>query len=87
MKTAMTPEAFTAAVAAVGWKQSDFCRRAGLTPQTASRWANGVNPIPAWVPAYLGAMGEIQRLYVTYVLPLKPSASDVLTDDDDVTGE
>ena len=86
MKTAMTPEAFTAAVAAVGWKQSDFCRRAGLTPQTASRWANGVNPIPAWVPAYLGAMGEIQRLHSTYVLPLKPSASDVLTDDDDVNG-
>ena len=87
MKTAMTPEAFTAAVAAVGWKQSDFCRRAGLTPQTASRWANGVNPIPAWVPAYLGAMGEIQRLHSTYVLPLKPSANDVLTDDDNVTGE
>lgn len=83
----MTPEAFTAALAAVGWKQSDFCRKAGLTPQTPSRWANGLNPIPAWVPAYLGAMGEIQRLHSTYVLPFKPSAGDGLTDDDNVIND
>jgi len=87
MNTAMTPEAFRSALAAVGWKQSDFCRRAGLTPAAASRWSKGSNPIPAWVPAYLGAMGDIQRLYTTYVLPLKPSASDVATGLDDVTDE
>jgi transcriptional regulator with XRE-family HTH domain len=65
----MTPEAFTAALAALGWKQSDFCRKSGVTKQTPSRWANGLTPVPAWVPAYLGAMQEIRRLYQTYIEP------------------
>ena len=63
----MTPDAFTAALAALGWKQSDFCRKSGVTKQTPSRWANGLTPVPAWVPAYLGAMQEIKRLHAAYI--------------------
>lgn len=65
----MTAEAFAAALAALGWKQSDFCRKSGVTKQTPSRWANGFTPVPAWVPAYLGAMQEIKRLHQTYIEP------------------
>ena len=65
----MTPEEFTAALAALGWKQSDFCRKAGVSKQTPSRWVNGLTPIPDWAPAYLGAMQEIKRLHQVYIEP------------------
>ncbi len=65
----MSPEQFTATLAALGWKQSDFCRKSGVTKQTPSRWANGLTPVPAWVPAYLGAMQEIKRLHQVYIEP------------------
>ena len=65
----MSPEEFSAALAALDWKQSDFCRKTGVTKQTPSRWANGQTPIQTWVPAYLGAMLEIKRLHQTYVEP------------------
>lgn len=65
----MTPEQFTQALDALGWKQSDFCRKAGLDKNTPSRWVNGKTPVPAWVPAYLGAMHEIKRLYQVYIDP------------------
>ena len=68
-ESTMTPEAFTAALAALGWKQSDLCRKSGVTKQPPSRWANGLTPVPAWVPAYLGAMQEIKRLHQTYIEP------------------
>ena len=65
----MTPEQFTQALEALGWKQSDFCRKAGLDKNTPSRWVTGKTSIPAWVPAYLGAMQEIKRLHQTYIEP------------------
>ena len=65
----MTPEQFTAALAALGWKQSDFCRKTGVTKQTPSRWANSLTPIPLWVAAYLGAMQDIKRLHLAYIDP------------------
>jgi len=65
----MTPEDFAAALLELGWKQSDFCRKTGVDKNTPSRWVNRISPIPAWVPAYLGAMGEIKRLHATYVQP------------------
>ena len=68
----MTPEEFTTALLGLAWKQSDFCRKAGLDKNTPSRWVNGKTPIPAWVPAYLGAMGEIKRLHRVYVEPNEP---------------
>ncbi|WP_295951769.1 hypothetical protein [Rhodoferax sp.] len=65
----MSPDEFTATLADLGWKQSDFCRKSGVTKQTPSRWANAQTPIPAWVPAYLGAMLDIKRLHRTYIEP------------------
>lgn len=67
----MRPEEFTAALAALGWKQSDFCRKTGVTKQTPSRWANGQSPIPPWVRAYLGAMEDLAALHSKYLATTK----------------
>lgn len=67
----MTPEEFTQSLAALGWKQSDFCRMAGLNKSTPSRWVTLDAPIPDWVPRFLGMATEVQRLYETYVKPPK----------------
>lgn len=66
----MNPDEFAQALTLLGWKQSDFCRKAGLDKNTPSRWITGKTPIPAWVPAYLGAMGDIKRLHQSYVEPV-----------------
>jgi transcriptional regulator with XRE-family HTH domain len=63
----LTPQQFTAALAALGWKQSDFCRKTGVSKQTPSRWALGQTPIQPWVGAYLGAMLDIKRLHAAYI--------------------
>jgi transcriptional regulator with XRE-family HTH domain len=68
----MTPEEFTEALSAIGWKQSDFCRRAGVAKDTPSRWTTGKTPIPEWVPQYLGMVQEIARLHEAFVVPPKP---------------
>jgi transcriptional regulator with XRE-family HTH domain len=63
----MNPDELRDALAELGWKQSDFCAKAGIERNTSSRWINGHNPIPAWVPAFLGAMLEIKRLHAKYI--------------------
>lgn len=65
----MTPEEFKADLAKLGWKQSDFCAKAGVERNTPSRWSNGHTPIPDWVPAFLGAMLDIQQLHAKYIDP------------------
>jgi len=72
----MTPEQFTVALASLGWKQSDFCRKTGVTKQTPSRWANNLSPIPLWVGAYLGAMQDLAALHTKYLATTKDSASE-----------
>jgi transcriptional regulator with XRE-family HTH domain len=72
----MTPEEFTAALQVLGWKASDFCRKAGVERSTPSRWINGKTEIPAWVKAYLGAMQDIQKLHAKYVSVGPASAAD-----------
>lgn len=69
----MSPEQFTEALAALGWKQSDFCRKTGVSKDTPSRWAAGKTPIQAWVPAYLGAMQDLAALHAKYLQPEKPA--------------
>lgn len=69
----MEAQEFESALAELGWKQSDFCRKTGVERNTPSRWVNGKTPIPAWVPAYLGSVLEIQRLHAKYVLVDKQS--------------
>jgi hypothetical protein len=67
IESAMTPEQFVNSLAALGWKQSDFCRKTDLSKQTPSRWVTGLVPIPAWVAAYLSAMLDIKQLHSKYV--------------------
>ncbi len=63
----MNPDQLQKALNVLGWNQADLCRKAGLNKDTPSRWLAGKNPIPAWVPAYLDAMQEIQRLHRKFV--------------------
>lgn len=65
----MTKEEFRETLLTLGWNQTEFARKAGLTPPTANRYAMGEVEIPLWVESYLGMVMEIQRLYHDYVLP------------------
>ena len=76
MQHSMTPDEFTQALAALGWKQSDFCRKTGVSKDTPSRWASGKTPIQAWVPAYLGAMQDLAHLHAKYIAPGKTDQPD-----------
>jgi hypothetical protein len=76
----MTPEAFDAALTDLGWKGTDFCRRAGLVPNTVWRWRKGLVAIPRWAGEYLRAMLALQRLHAEFVAveagPADPGAAD-----------
>lgn len=72
----MTPTDFQSTLQTLGWRQTDFCRKAGVTQQTASRWANGHNPIPAWVDHFLGAMLDLAALHRKYLAPLPARQED-----------
>jgi transcriptional regulator with XRE-family HTH domain len=78
----MTPNELATALNALGWKQSDFCRKAGLNKNTPTNWLKGKTPIPAWVPAYLGAMLDIQRLHLAYVATASIQNAETHTDSD-----
>ena len=67
----MTPEQFVKALELLGWKQSDFCRKTGVSKNTPSRWVNAETPIAPWVAAYLGAMQDLADLHAKYVKPEK----------------
>ncbi len=68
----MTPAEFDAALSDLGWKGTDFCTRAGLVPNTVWRWRKGQHTIPEWVPEYLGALLELQRLHARFVAVRRP---------------
>lgn len=72
----MTPDEFSKALKELRWKQIDFCRMAGVSTSTPSRWMNGETPIPEWVERFLGLSLEVQRLHQKYVLPPKPSSKE-----------
>ena len=65
----MTLEEFDAALSALGWKVSEFCRATGLHRNTPSRWRNEGVEIPGWVPKHLGLLLELQRLHEAYRTP------------------
>lgn len=67
----LSPEQFCALLAQLGWKQSDFSRRTGLTPQTVARWATGKAPLPLWAGEYLGALCDLQTLHTKYLAPTR----------------
>lgn len=65
----LTPAQFDEALAALGWKGTDFCDRTGLVPNTVWRWRKETNPMPLWVGEYLRAMLALQRLHAEFVAP------------------
>ena len=72
----MKLEEFDAALAALGWKVSEFCRATGLHRNTPSRWRNEGVEIPGWVPKHLGLLLELQRLHAVYLVPPGTQAGD-----------
>ena len=58
-----------AALAALGWKVSDFCRATGLHRNTPSMWRNQGAAIPAWVPQHLGLLLDVKRLHAAHAVP------------------
>ncbi|MBS0404512.1 MAG: hypothetical protein JSS18_18780 [Proteobacteria bacterium] len=72
----MTLDEFDAALSALGWKVSEFCRATGLHRNTPSRWRNEGVEIPGWVPKHLGLLLEIQRLHAAYLVPPKASGDE-----------
>jgi len=72
----MTPDEFSSALAALHWKQIDFCRKTGLNKSTPSNWMTLKTPIPPWVDAYLGAMQDLAALHSKYLETPKGSASE-----------
>lgn len=79
----LTHEQFVKALAALGWKQTDFVRRTGLTTGTVSRWATGQVTIPLWAGEYLSALRELAALHARYVKPLTAEKPPTENDNDD----
>ncbi len=69
----MTPEEFTKALSELGFKQSEFARRCGLTPATVSRWALGQVTVPKWVGHHLQLLQDIRRMWYAYVFQNDPA--------------
>ncbi|MCB1987301.1 MAG: hypothetical protein KDE69_02840 [Burkholderiaceae bacterium] len=72
----MTIEELDAALAALGWKVSEFCRATGLHRNTPSRWRNEGVEIPAWVEKHLGLLLELRRLHAAYLVPPRAAGED-----------
>ena len=67
----MNIEELDTALAALGWKVSDFCRATGLHRNTPSRWRNEGVVIPEWVPKHLALLLDLQRLSAAYLVAPK----------------
>lgn len=77
----MTLDEFDAALSALGWKVSEFCRAAGLHRNTPSRWRNEGVEIPAWVPQHLGLLLDLRRLHAASLVPPSPKGEGWLVQD------
>ena len=58
----MTPKEFKSRLTILGWKQREFAKKLGVTEESVSRWANGKQPIPEYVVAYVEAVCSIKRI-------------------------
>ena len=76
----MTIEELDAALLALDWKVSDFCRATGLHRNTASRWRTEGVPVPGWVPKHLNLLLEIKRLNTVYLTAPKGNSASTVTD-------
>ena len=77
----MTLDEFDAALVALGWKVSEFCRATGLHRNTPSRWRNDGVEIPEWVPQHLGLLLDLRRLHAASLVPPSPKAEGWLVQD------
>ena len=68
----LSPDQFTSALAALGWKQTEFARRTGMSTTAVNRWATGKDPAPLWATAYLDAMLDLAMLHRKYLAPMPP---------------
>jgi transcriptional regulator with XRE-family HTH domain len=68
----LSPEQLADALAQLGWKQTDFAHRTGVTAATVSTWTTGKAPAPLWATAYLEAMLDLAMLHRKYLAP-RPS--------------
>ena len=71
----MTTDELDAALLALDWKVSEFCRATGLHRNTPSRWRNEGVPIPEWVPKHLTLLLEVKRLNAVYLTPPKGNSA------------
>ena len=74
--SALTPQQLRDALSAIGWRQTDFARRVGVTPAAVSTWTTGKAPAPLWAAAYLGAMLDLASLHAKYLAPLPAPGAD-----------
>lgn len=63
----MTGDEFRQALDELGWKQSDFCRKAGVHRNSVSGWV--VEGPPQWASEYLRALLAINALHAAFILP------------------
>ena len=70
-----------AALAALGWKVSDFCRATGLHRNTPGMWRNQGAAIPAWVPQHLGLLLDVKRLHAAHAVPSSAKGQDWFAQD------
>lgn len=65
--TTMTGDQFAQGLKLLGWRQVEFADRAGVAPDTVSRWVHDRQPIPTWAKRHLAlllAAAEFHRLHV-----------------------
>ena len=57
-RSAMSPQAFSAALVELGLSMRQWCRLTGMDPRRAERTLAGDDqaPVPHWVPALLAAL-------------------------------
>lgn len=79
----MTGDEFTAALTALGWKQSDLARRLELDKNTPSRWAHGHTAVPAWAGEYLRAMLALKQLHADFLEVRRPASAALAAGADD----
>lgn len=66
----MTGEELKETLRAIGWKQADLARKAGVSKNTVSTWAS--EGPPQWAHQYVRAMAAIKGLHDAFVKTSPP---------------
>ena len=65
----MTGAEFLDALRAINWRQTDFARRTGTTPESVGRWVHDRQPVPAWVAAHVRLLVAADQFHRAHVAP------------------